>query len=749
MQLGFRWSSLRTKIILWSFVPTAIILVAVAAVTLFSYVRVTEDLVVGRNRELARLSAGKLIAEVGQYADLLSGIARMPAMYGGEPDAQRAALKQSSNRWVVFDAGVVILDTKGRVVAAEPGREEVLGQDWSNRPYFLQMLRSPGPVYSDITADGPHSTQAIVVAVPIVGQEGQTRGVLAGMFRLGATGVSAYYGSVTKLRIGEEGNTYLVDGNGRVIYHSDPALIGHNFSSLSTVRQVLGGKVGDLHTTDFDGRDILASFAPVPGTHWGLVIEESWDALMSPGQSYQRFLYLLLALGVIVPAVVVAVSVSRITRPIQDLMAASHEVAAGRFGQAITVPTGDELEDLARHFNLMSVRLQESYADLERRVAERTKELATLNSIATVVSGSLELDEVLGDALDQVMAVTGIEDGVAYRLEDEKQAWSLVAHRGIPEDALARFREPEVAAWLAEKPSRAMRPGAMLVSDFPPGRARELAEAGGIQLGIGVPLISKGRVLGVIILGTRQMREVTDDELSLLAAIGQQVGVAVDNARLYERAEQAAAAAERSRLARDLHDAVTQTLFSASLIAEVLPRLWERNPEEGRRRLAELRLLTRGALAEMRTLLLELRPAALLDAPLPDLLRQLSEAITGRARVPVDLKLEGEPAVPPEIKVAFYRVAQEALNNVAKHAAASHAMITLRCQPTQLELRVSDDGRGFDPSRIPGDHLGVSIMRERAQAIGATLTIDSEPGEGTEVVLVWANGKQAAGGTSP
>jgi signal transduction histidine kinase len=233
---------------------------------------------------------------------------------------------------------------------------------------------------------------------------------------------------------------------------------------------------------------------------------------------------------------------------------------------------------------------------------------------------------------------------------------------------------------------------------------------------------------------------VKPEELALLAAIGNQVGLAVENARLYERAEQSAAAAERSRLARDLHDAVTQTLFSASLIAEVLPRLWDRSPDEGRRRLAELRQLTRGALAEMRTLLLELRPTALLDAPLGDLLRQLSEAITGRARVPVEFKLEGEPAVPPDIKVAFYRVAQESLNNVAKHAAASQAMVTLRCYPERTELRVSDDGRGFDPGTIPGDHLGVSIMRERAQAIGATLTIDSEPGEGTEIVLVWAKG---------
>ncbi len=178
-------------------------------------------------------------------------------------------------------------------------------------------------------------------------------------------------------------------------------------------------------------------------------------------------------------------------------------------------------------------------------------------------------------------------------------------------------------------------------------------------------------------------------------------------------------------------------MFSASLIAEVLPRLWESKPEEGRRRLAELRELTRGALAEMRTLLLELRPSALVEADLGDLLRQLAESITGRARVAVRLEIEGEHAPPLDVKVALYRIAQEALNNVAKHAGASQASVCLRCGLDAVELDVSDDGRGFDISAIPPDHLGVGIMRERAETIGATLQIESQVGQGTRVAVVW------------
>jgi PAS domain S-box-containing protein len=209
---------------------------------------------------------------------------------------------------------------------------------------------------------------------------------------------------------------------------------------------------------------------------------------------------------------------------------------------------------------------------------------------------------------------------------------------------------------------------------------------------------------------------------------------------LEQQLKEKAVAAERNRLARDLHDSVTQTLFSASLIAEVLPRLWERHPEEGRRRLEELRELNRGALAEMRTLLLELRPAVLEEAELGDLLRHLAESVIGRARVPVALEVQRECSLSPQVKVALYRIAQEALNNVAKHAAASQATISLNCTDGGIILQVSDDGLGFDPRSVPSKSLGVGIMRERAEAIHATLEIESHIGQGTQVRVVWQDG---------
>lgn len=208
------------------------------------------------------------------------------------------------------------------------------------------------------------------------------------------------------------------------------------------------------------------------------------------------------------------------------------------------------------------------------------------------------------------------------------------------------------------------------------------------------------------------------------------------NTLLQQKAAQEAVAAERTRLARDLHDAVTQTLFSATLISDVLPDLWEINPASAKLSLEELRQLTRGALAEMRTLLVELRPNALVEVPLAILLRQLAEAITGRARLQVQLNAEGERVLPPEVQISLYRIAQEALNNVVKHAKATQAVVTLRLGES-VRLVVADNGSSFDPSAVTADHLGLKIMRERAGNIGAKFNISSEPEEGTQISVLW------------
>jgi nitrate/nitrite-specific signal transduction histidine kinase len=898
---------MRAKIVAWSFVPTVMILVTLAVVIFYAYRDVTEELVMERNQKLVRRAASQLQAELHKYTDLLDDEARAADVYGNDPSAQRAALGRAGDRLAIFDAGVLILDADGTVVAAEPERPEILGQNWSDRAYYRQLLRSQtaDAVFSDVAPDGPGWTRVIVVAAPIVGSRSELVGIMAGMCRVSALTVNAFYGDIVRLGLGEDGSAYLVDSRGWVIYHSDPDHIGENVSVQPVVQRVARGESGAVRTRGLDGREIVASFAPVPGTSWGLVIEEGWTALTSAGQEYRWFVLALLALGVTLPAVVVAVGVRRITKPIVELTGAAQKVAEGDFAQTVTARSGDEIAELAEQFNLMAARLVESYVSLERRVVDRTKELTILNAIAATVSQSLDLNAILNDALDKTLQALDIEAGGVYLLDEEVGVLSLVTHRGFSAPFVTEIDNLKLGEGFSGRVARSGQPTVVRdVSANPHLTRLGVREEGFRSLAV-VPLSSKRRVLGTLFIITRAYREFTDQDIQLLGSIGHQIGVAIENARLfeaeqrraeqfrvisevgrritsildvdellgeivrllretfgyylitigliegdevvfraggkthwrelqfcppptqlggqgvtawvaatgepllvpdvekeprylfwpqvaetrselavplktkaggimgvlnvesdqlnafdesdvqvlqslanqaaiaienarlYEQAQQLAAVEERGRLARELHDAVTQTLFSASLIAEVLPRAWESDLEEGRRQLEEVRLLTRGALAEMRTLLLELRPESLTRSRMGDLVRQLGRAMTGRTGVPVQVAAEDDWALPAAVHIALYRIAQEALNNVARHADAGRVDVRLVCRPGRAMLSISDDGRGFDVGAIPPGHLGVGIMQERAASIGATLEIASQPGAGTRVMVNW------------
>jgi signal transduction histidine kinase len=176
---------------------------------------------------------------------------------------------------------------------------------------------------------------------------------------------------------------------------------------------------------------------------------------------------------------------------------------------------------------------------------------------------------------------------------------------------------------------------------------------------------------------------------------------------------------------------VTQVLFAASLVAEVLPQIWRRDPEKAQASLEELRRLTRGALAEMRTMLLELRPSALVKTPLSDLLAQLTEAATSRTGVRFQLFIENLPSLPEEVHICFYRIAQVSLsvNPLASDLTEP--------QRAEVKLVVRDDGRGLVPEENGAPHMGLGIMSERAAAIHATLSMEGQPGAGTTVTLTW------------
>ncbi|TLN26657.1 GAF domain-containing protein, partial [bacterium] len=393
------------------------------------------------------------------------------------------------------------------------------------------------------------------------------------------------------------------------------------------------------------------------------------------------------------------------------------------------------VQDIKERNRALEVQVRERTMEIERRqlVAEG------LRKIVTMLNSNYSLGESLDTILVQAAQLTGACCAYIFQIGEsgDPAVLACLEHHGGSDVALRNWK-----GYVGDAVTGSLgRGNAVAIPDLKSRRAITGEPALPFTTDHGallaVPLPMSGKIYGGLTLLFEHKHDIKDEEINLAMTLADQASLAMANAQLRAQAEQNAVAAERSRLARDLHDAVTQTLFTTSLIADVLPRIWERNPEEGRKRLEQVRQLTRGALAEMRTLLLELRPASLTETNLADLVRQLSLAFTGRTQIPVEVSVEGEFVLPPDVQVALYRIAQELLNNVAKHAQASKVSVRLSEMAGQVILRVCDDGKGFDLEGIPSGHMGLGIISERAAAIGATLDVDSSPGSGTMAAIYW------------
>ncbi|MCD4672443.1 MAG: GAF domain-containing protein [Anaerolineaceae bacterium] len=397
---------------------------------------------------------------------------------------------------------------------------------------------------------------------------------------------------------------------------------------------------------------------------------------------------------------------------------------------------------------------------LEDQIEERTSEIEQrrqvaegLRDILAIINSNQPLDEILHHIVVQASNLLASDACVLSRFNIVQETVHIKSHHKLPEELTTvtdfpLYHGKANQALLNRQPysetnlSESLQPGMQTALGLAPEwHLWQTIMRSQYNAFMAVPIIVRNEVFGCFTFYYQQADMLTGDQqdkTELAVVFADQAALAIENAFLRSQAEQTAIIAERNRLARDLHDAVTQTLFSASLIAEVLPRIWDKDINEGEKRLEELRQLTRGALAEMRTLLLELRPATLVESELEELLKQLSEAFAGRTRIPARLKINGHCELPSNVKIALFRIAQEALNNAGKHSGASEVTIVLDCGENWVKLNVTDNGVGFDPVQIKPDRLGLGIMKERAESIDAKFSIQSQTGSGTQVLVKWA-----------
>ncbi len=268
---------------------------------------------------------------------------------------------------------------------------------------------------------------------------------------------------------------------------------------------------------------------------------------------------------------------------------------------------------------------------------------------------------------------------------------------------------------------------------------------------LGVPLILKDEVYGGIVLYYGGQRKLTEEEIALAVAVAYQATLAIENARLRARAESSAIAAERTRLSRELHDSVTQSLYSVTMFAEATARLLASgHTPDAIDNLHALRDTAQEALREMRLLIFQLRPPAIEKYGLAGVLQARLDAVENRAGLRAELCIEGGEHLSRlslGCQEELYHIAQEALNNALKHAHAHHVRVFLASEGALTRLTVCDDGAGFDHTLAEASGgVGLTSMRERAQHLGAALQVTSAPGAGTQItVLVPWRGRDGNG----
>ena len=405
----------------------------------------------------------------------------------------------------------------------------------------------------------------------------------------------------------------------------------------------------------------------------------------------------------------------------------------------------DSIEDDAgNHIGFISIGTDITQHKRMNAIEEEQRILAEAQlDTAKALTSTLDLDEVFERILENISQVVPNDAANIILIEDGNT--QLVDRDDYSDKAEIRRLETGRVPVKAYDDLRTIveTNAPLVISDT----KRYLAEHDDMQVHtpwlnshIGIPIRLEGDIMGFINVGSIQPGLFTQEHAQRLELFAEQAAIAIRNAHLHDKAQELAILEERQRLARNLHDAVSQTLFSASIIAEALPQLWKKNPDIVFPELERIRLLSRSALAEMRSLLLELHPERLLETSMSDLMNQLMAGLMGQTHIDVTLDLPPRLQLPTELHIAAYYITQEALNNVVKHARASHAKISLRNTNQAVTLIVSDNGRGFNTADIASTSLGLNNIQQRARSTQGDLVIDSAPDRGTTITVKWIIG---------
>lgn len=393
--------------------------------------------------------------------------------------------------------------------------------------------------------------------------------------------------------------------------------------------------------------------------------------------------------------------------------------------------------------------------ELENQILEANKQLLALNAIATTASQSLSLGVILNSALDKVLEMTDGESGGIFLLNENSGRLSLKVYRGLSAHFIQGAAGTALGEGIAGEIAQQVTPLVIddLLNDSRVSRWGIIVEEG-IRALVGVSLTSKEKVVGVLMIANHTVWTSSKQKIQFLSALGHQLGIAIENARLYQELQQkeeirsellrqiiSAHEDERRRVARELHDVTSQALATLAIRLEAFTAMQGHASKGTEIQAEEIRSLLASTSKEVHGLIYDLRPSLLDDLGLPAALRSCAHNTLEPAGVEVHIEVAGqEKRLPPQIEIALFRIVQEAISNIARHAKAESTYINLEFKERSILVQVEDDGTGFDLTAISAsssskEKFGLLGMKERAELLGGTLNIETKPGHGTRVVI--------------
>lgn len=375
-------------------------------------------------------------------------------------------------------------------------------------------------------------------------------------------------------------------------------------------------------------------------------------------------------------------------------------------------------------------------AQLFAEAQERARETEALIRADERLFGSLDLDAVFQALTDVAVDVLQVDKCLVTAPGPDSPSYVVRAHRNFAPASMALMNtllgDPVP---LAEDPRDDGTRPPLIIEDLATAdpRLEPMLTAEGLRSAMVVPIRAESGLYGRFAVAYTKTHRFSADEQRLMLALADRAALAIENAQHHARAQRVASLEERQRLARDLHDSVSQALYGIALGARTARTLLDRDPSSVTEPLEYVLSLADAGLAEMRALIFELRPESLETEGLVAAIEKQMAATRSRYGIQVTADMGEEPDAPLTLKEAFYRIAQEALHNTVKHAQANHIDVTLECPDGELRIELRDDGRGFDPEGTFPGHMGLSSMRERAAKAGAHISIESAPGAGTRI----------------